>query len=179
MYAVGDPAGEGWKGTPVKAEKKPKLDTFDIKLLKELQSDASQPLEELAGKVGLSPTATWRRVQKLESSGAIRKRVAILDRELLNVGVTVFIAIRTNQHSADWLERFGAVVNSIPEIVDFYRMSGQIDYLLKAHVSDLKSYDALYKKLIARIELTDVTSMFAIEELKSTTEIPLNFVEHT
>lgn len=161
----------------MKTERKPKLDAFDVKVLKELQSDASQPLEELAGKVGLSPTATWRRVQKLEQSGAIRKRVAILDRELMNVGVTVFIAIRTNQHSAEWLEKFNSAVNSIAEIVDFYRMSGQIDYLLKAHVSDLKSYDALYKKLIARIELTDVTSMFAIEELKSTTEIPLNFVE--
>jgi Lrp/AsnC family transcriptional regulator len=161
----------------VKTERKPKLDAFDVRVLKELQSDASQPLEELAGKVGLSPTATWRRVQKLEQSGAIRKRVAILDRELMNVGVTVFIAIRTNQHSAEWLEKFSSAVNSIAEIVDFYRMSGQIDYLLKAHVSDLKSYDALYKKLIARVELTDVTSMFAIEELKSTTEIPLNFVE--
>ncbi|MDB5596413.1 MAG: ArsR family transcriptional regulator [Hyphomicrobiales bacterium] len=161
----------------MKTERKPKLDAFDVRVLKELQSDASQPLEELAGKVGLSPTATWRRVQKLEQSGAIRKRVAILDRELMNVGVTVFIAIRTNQHSAEWLEKFSSAVNSIAEIVDFYRMSGQIDYLLKAHVSDLKSYDALYKKLIARVELTDVTSMFAIEELKSTTEIPLNFVE--
>jgi Lrp/AsnC family transcriptional regulator len=162
----------------VKAVKHQKLDAFDVKVLRELQADCSQPLEALAGKVGLSPTATWRRVQKLDQSGAIRKRVAILNRDLLNVGVTVFIAIRTNQHSAGWLEKFGSVVNSIPEIVDFYRMSGQIDYLLKAHVSDLKSYDALYKKLIARIELTDVTSMFAIEELKATTEIPLNCVEH-
>lgn len=160
----------------MKAERKPKLDSFDLRVLKELQADASQALDDLAGKVGLSSTATWRRVQKLDDSGAIRKRVALLDRELLNVGVTVFIAIRTNQHNAEWLEKFSAVVNSIPEIVDFYRMSGQIDYLLKAHVSDLKSYDALYKKLISRIELTDVTSMFAIEELKSTTEIPLSFV---
>ena len=158
------------------SDKKPRFDGFDVKVLKELQCDSSQSLEELAGRVGLSPTATWRRVQKLDQSGAIRKRVALLDRDILNVGVTVFIAIRTNQHNAEWLEKFGAVVNSIPEIVDFYRMSGQIDYLLKAHVSDLKSYDALYKKLIARIELTDVTSMFAIEELKSTTEIPLGSI---
>ena len=159
------------------AGRKQKLDSFDLRVLRELQSDASQPLDALAEKVGLSPTATWRRVQKLDESGAIRKRVAILDREMMNVGVTVFIAIRTNQHNAEWLEKFSAAVNSIAEIVDFYRMSGQIDYLLKAHVADLKGYDTLYKKLISKIELTDVTSMFAIEELKSTTELPLNFVE--
>lgn len=161
----------------MKKQKKLKLDGFDVKLLQHLQRDASQPLEELAAKVGLSATAAWRRVQKLDQGGAIRRRVAILDREQMNVGITVFIAIRTNQHNAEWLERFGKAVESIEEIVDFYRMSGQIDYLLKAHVADIKSYDALYKKLISKVELTDVTSMFAIEELKSTTEIPLSFVD--
>jgi Lrp/AsnC family transcriptional regulator len=161
----------------VPSAKKPKLDAFDLKLLRELQRDAAQPLAELAAKVGLSPTPCWRRIQKLEEAGVIRRRVAILNRERLNLGVTVFIAVRTNQHNVDWLERFARAVENIPEIVDFYRMSGEIDYLLKAHVPDLQSYDVLYKKLISTVDLSDVTSMFAIEELKSTTEVPLGFAE--
>jgi Lrp/AsnC family transcriptional regulator len=161
----------------VPSAKKPKLDTFDLKLLRELQRDAAQPLAEVAAKVGLSPTPCWRRIQKLEEAGVIRRRVAILNRERLNLGVTVFIAVRTNQHNVDWLERFARAVENIPEIVDFYRMSGEIDYLLKAHVPDLQSYDVLYKKLISTVDLSDVTSMFAIEELKSTTEVPLGFAE--
>jgi Lrp/AsnC family transcriptional regulator len=161
----------------VPSAKKPKFDIFDLKLLRELQRDAAQPLAEVAAKVGLSPTPCWRRIQKLEEAGVIRKRVAILDRERLNLGVTVFIAVRTNQHNVEWLERFARAVEDIPEIVDFYRMSGEIDYLLKAHVPDLQSYDVLYKKLISTVDLSDVTSMFAIEELKSTTEIPLGFAE--
>lgn len=151
------------------------LDAIDIKILNELQADAALPLAELAERVGLSPTPCWRRVQKLEASGIIRKRVALLDRAQLNVGVTVFIAVRTSRHSSEWLEAFARAVRDIPEIVDFYRMSGDIDYLLKAYVPDISSYDALYRKLIARVELSDVTSMFAMEELKSTTEVPLQF----
>lgn len=154
-----------------------KLDAIDLRILKELQSDAALPLADLAERVGISQTPCWRRVQKLEKAAIIRKRVALLDRASLNVGVTVFIAVRTNKHSVEWLEKFARAVRDIPEIVDFYRMSGEIDYLLKAHVPDIGSYDALYKKLIAKVELTDVTSMFAMEELKSTTEIPLQFAE--
>lgn len=153
-----------------------KLDAIDLRLLKILQADADLPLADLADRVGLSPTPCWRRVQKLEKAGVIRRRVALLDRSLLNAHVTVFIAVRTNKHSTDWLERFARAVRDIPEIVDFYRMSGEIDYLLKALVPDISAYDAVYKQLIAKIELTDVTSMFAMEELKSTTEIPLGFV---
>ncbi|MEP9379998.1 Lrp/AsnC family transcriptional regulator [Aquabacter sp. CN5-332] len=153
------------------------MDAIDLRILKELQSDAALPLTDLAERVGISQTPCWRRVQKLEKAGIIRKRVALLDRASLNVGVTVFIAVRTNKHSVEWLEKFARAVRDIPEIVDFYRMSGEIDYLLKAHVPDIGSYDALYKKLISKVELTDVTSMFAMEELKSTTEIPLQFAE--
>ena len=152
-----------------------KLDEFDLKILARLQQDATTPLAELAEEVGLSSTPCWRRVQKLEAAGLIRKRVALLDRRQLKAGVTVFIAIRTARHSMEWLERFHAAVNDLPEIVDFYRMSGEIDYLLKAFVPDIEAYDALYKKLISRIDLNDVTSMFAMEELKSTTAIPLGF----
>jgi Lrp/AsnC family transcriptional regulator len=154
-----------------------KLDVFDLRILERLQQDASLPLAELAEVVGLSPTPCWRRVQKLEAGGYIKRRVALLDRDQLNAGVTVFIAVKTARHSMEWLERFHSAVHDLPEIVDFYRMSGDIDYLLKAYVSDIAAYDALYKKLISRIDLSDVTSMFAMEELKSTTAIPLDFAE--
>ncbi|MFC5393352.1 Lrp/AsnC family transcriptional regulator [Bosea vestrisii] len=152
-----------------------KLDAFDLRILALLQEDASKPLAEIAEAVGLSPTPCWRRIQKLEEAGHIRRRVALLDRTKLKAGVTVFIAVKTARHTMEWLERFHAAVHDLPEIVDFYRMSGDIDYLLKAYVSDIAAYDALYKKLISRIELSDVTSMFAMEELKSTTAIPLGF----
>ncbi|CAN7229824.1 Lrp/AsnC family transcriptional regulator [Bosea sp. LjRoot237] len=152
-----------------------KLDAFDLRILALLQEDASKPLAEIAEAVGLSPTPCWRRIQKLEAEGYIRRRVALLDRGKLKAGVTVFIAVKTARHTMEWLERFHAAVHDLPEIVDFYRMSGDIDYLLKAYVSDITAYDALYKKLIARIELSDVTSMFAMEELKATTAIPLGF----
>lgn len=152
-----------------------KLDAFDLRILALLQEDASKPLAEIADAVGLSQTPCWRRIQKLEAEGYIRRRVALLDRDKLKAGVTVFIAVKTGRHTMEWLERFHAAVHDLPEIVDFYRMSGDIDYLLKAYVRDIAAYDALYKKLIARIELSDVTSMFAMEELKSTTAIPLGF----
>ena len=154
-----------------------KLDAFDLLILALLQEDASLPLAELAEAVGLSSSPCWRRVQKLEESGYIKRRVALLDREKLKAGVTVFIAIKTARHSMEWLERFHQAVHDLPEIVDFYRMSGEIDYLLKAYVADIAAYDALYKKLISRIDLSDVTSMFAMEELKSTSAIPLGFAE--
>ncbi|MDJ1159343.1 Lrp/AsnC family transcriptional regulator [Chelatococcus sp. SYSU_G07232] len=151
------------------------MDTFDRRILAALQGDATLSIAELAERAGLSPTPCWRRIQRLEEAGVIRRRVAILDRDKLNVGVTVFIAVRTSQHTAAWLDRFHAAVADIPEIVDVHRLSGEIDYLLRAVVPDIRAYDALYKRLIARIELTDVTSMFAMEEIKSTTEIPLDY----
>ena len=151
------------------------LDRIDFRILEALQKDASASVSDIAATAGISASPCWRRIQKLEAEGVIRKRVALLDRKQLNAQVTVFIAVKTNRHSVEWLEKFRKVVKDLPEIVDFYRMSGEIDYLLKAFVPDIASYDALYKKLIARIELTDVTSMFAMEEMKSTTEVPLTF----
>jgi Lrp/AsnC family transcriptional regulator len=151
------------------------MDSIDLRILDALQKDASQSVSAIAERVGISTAPCWRRIQKLENDGVIRKRVALLNRTQLNAGVTVFIAVRTNKHTVEWLEKFRKAVRDIPEIVDFYRMSGEIDYLLKAYVPDIATYDALYKKLISRIELSDVTSMFAMEELKSTTEIPLSF----
>jgi len=151
------------------------MDNIDLRILDALQKDASLSVSAIAERAGISTAPCWRRIQKLESEGIIAKRVALLDRTRLNAGVTVFIAVRTSKHTVEWLEKFRKAVKDIPEIVDLYRMSGEIDYLLKAYVPDIASYDALYKKLIARIELSDVTSMFAMEELKSTTEIPLGF----
>lgn len=151
------------------------IDEIDLRILDALQKDANQSVSDIAKHAGVSTTPCWRRIQRLEAEGVISKRVALLDRAQLNAAVTVFIAVRTNKHTVDWLEKFRKVVKDIPEVVDFYRMSGDIDYLLKAYVPDIASYDALYKKLIAKIELSDVTSMFAMEELKSTTAIPLGF----
>lgn len=151
------------------------LDEIDRRILAALQGDATRPVAELAEQVGLSTTPCWRRVQRLEQAGYIRARVALLDRRRLNTNVTVFIAIRTSQHTAEWIEAFRRATRDIPEIVDVYRMSGEVDYLVRAFVPDIEAYDALYKKLIARVALNDVTSMFAMEELKSTTEVPLNY----
>ena len=153
------------------------IDAIDVRILDALQKDAGQSVADIAKRAGVSTTPCWRRIQKLEEAGIITKRVALLDRAQLNVGVTVFIAVRTNKHTAEWLEKFRRAVKDIPEIVEFYRMSGEIDYLLKACVPDIASYDRVYKKLIAKIELADVSSMFAMEELKSTTEIPLSFIK--
>ena len=159
------------------ASAKRKLDAIDLRILREVQADAALALADIADKAGISATPCWRRIQRLEHEGVIRKRVALLDRRQLNVGITVFIAIRTSQHNAEWLEAFSRAVRDIPEIVDVYRMSGEIDYLLRAYVPDIESYDGVYKKLISKVALTDVTSMFAMEELKSTTEVPLIFAD--
>ncbi len=153
------------------------LDAHDRKILALLQRDASMAVSDIATRVGLSTTPCWRRIQKLEEAGVIRRRVALLDRAALNAGVTVFVAIRTNQHTAQWLAKFAKAVADFPEVVDCYRMSGEIDYLLRLALPDIAAYDAFYKRLIARIDLSDVTSMFAMEEIKSTTELPLGFAD--
>jgi Lrp/AsnC family transcriptional regulator len=150
------------------------LDVRDRQILEILQADAMTPIAEIADRVGLSTTPCWRRVQRLERDGVIRRRVALLDPAALNVPVSVFVSIRTNQHSATWLERFRRALDGIPEIVEAYRMSGEIDYLLRVVVPDIAGYDAVYKKLIERIELADVTSSFSMEELKHTTALPLS-----
>ena len=153
--------------------KKMSFDNRDRQILEILQDDAMTPIAEIADRVGLSTTPCWRRVQRLEREGVIRRRVALLDPAALNVPVSVFVAIRTSQHSAGWLERFRRALDGIPEIVEAYRMSGEVDYLLRVVVPDIAGYDAVYKQLIERIELADVTSSFSMEELKHTTALPL------
>ncbi len=135
------------------------------------------PVTELAARVSLSVTPCWRRIQKLRDAGVIRKQVVLLDAARLNVGVTVFVSVKTSQHNPEWLERFARGVARIPQVVEFYRMSGDIDYLLRVVVPDISGYDAVYKELISVAELTDVSSSFAMEELKYTTALPLDFIE--
>jgi Lrp/AsnC family transcriptional regulator len=153
------------------------LDPIDCKILNLLQEDASLPVATIAERVGLTSTPCWRRIQKLEEAGVIRRRVALLDREKLNLGATVFVAVRTNQHNMAWYERFARAVEEIEEIVGFYRMSGDVDYLLHIVVPDIAGYDRVYKRLIAKIELSDVSSTFAMEVIKQTTRLPLAYAE--
>ncbi len=151
------------------------MDQIDRKILAALQEDAGRPVADIAADVGLSQSPCWRRIQKLEADGVIQRRVALLDPAQLNVGVTVFVAVRTAHHDLEWLETFAHAVWDIPEIVEFYRMSGEVDYMLRVVVPDIAGFDAVYKKLIARVPLTDVTSSFAMEQIKFTTALPLNY----
>jgi Lrp/AsnC family transcriptional regulator len=152
------------------------MDKKDLQILSVLQRNAATPLAELAAAVSLSSTPCWRRVQKLYESGVIRQQVALCDPIKLNLPVTVFVSIRTSQHSDAWMKRFVQGTRDIPEIVEIYRMSGDVDYLLKIVVPDIAGYDAVYKRLIKSVELQDVSSSFAMEVLKSTTALPLDYV---
>ena len=153
-----------------------KLDSIDRKILDVLQRDASVQVSELAAEVGLSTTPCWRRVQRLKESGVITRNVMLVDPKKVNVGVTVFVSVRTNVHSQAWFDQFRAAIEAIPEVVEFYRMSGDVDYLLRVVVPDIAAYDAFYKKLIAKIEIRDVSSAFAMEQIKYTTELPLDYM---
>jgi Lrp/AsnC family transcriptional regulator len=149
------------------------FDAIDRKILGELQRDASRPIGEIAATANLSANACWRRIKRLEEEGVISGRVALLDPVALGLQVTVFVAVKTSDHSEEWLERFAKGVNDIPEVVEFYRMSGDVDYLLKILVPDIASYDRVYRQLIKTAPLFDVSSSFAMERIKSTTALPL------
>ncbi len=151
------------------------MDRIDRKILWHLQEDATQPVSEIADRVGLSTTPCWRRIQNLEKAGVIRRRVALLDAEKMNLGVTVFVSLKAGRHSADWLQKFADAVAGIDEVVEFYRMSGDIDYLLRVVVPDIAGYDAVYKRLIRAAEFSDVSSGFAMEEIKYTTALPVRY----
>jgi len=151
------------------------LDSYDKKILSLLQENAELSLAEIAEQVNLTKNPCWRRIQKLQEVGIIRKKVALLDALKLNLGVTVFVNINTNQHSVEWFEKFSEAVNDIPEIIEFYRMSGNVDYMLKIVVPSIQDYDVVYKKLIKRVEIYNVDSYFAMEEMKNTTALPLTY----
>ncbi len=152
------------------------LDDMDVKILRILQEDATRPVADIGKEVGLSTTPCWRRIQKMEEAGIIRRRVALLDQAKINVGVTVIVSIKTDRHSIEWLEKFHDAVSDFPEVVEFYRMSGEIDYLLRVVVPHIGAYDDFYKRLISRIEIAKVSSAFAMEQIKYTTSLPLDFV---
>jgi Lrp/AsnC family transcriptional regulator len=149
------------------------LDGIDRRILRELQADATIPIADLADRVGLSQTPCWKRVKRLTDAGIIERRVALLDRDKLDLGLVVFVAIKTSRHDQDWLDAFARGAAALPEVVEFYRMSGETDYLLKVIVSDIAAYDRFYKRLIATAPLGDVSSSFAMEQIKFTTALPV------
>jgi Lrp/AsnC family transcriptional regulator len=149
------------------------MDAIDRKILTVLQEDCSLSVAEIGARVGLSSTPCWKRIQRLEAEGVILKRVALVEQDRLGLGVTVFVSIETGDHSQAWLTRFAEVVQTMPEVMEFYRMAGDIDYMLRVVVADIASFDAFYKRLIATVPLKNVTSRFAMEKIKSTTALPI------
>ena len=151
------------------------MDKIDRAILALLQRDASQSIAAIAEQIHLSPGPCWRRIRALESEGYIRRRVAILDPAKINVGTTVFVTVRTNRHDPQWFEAFAAAVSAIPEVVEFHRMSGEVDYLIRLAIPGIEAYDRVYKQLIRVGGLSDVSASFALECIKSTTELPLGY----
>lgn len=149
------------------------MDQTDRKILAILQEDASLPIAEVAARVNLSQTPCWRRIQRLEAAGVIQRRVAILDPDKIGIGIHVLVAVETNDHSHDWLQRFAETVQAMPEVIEVHRMAGDIDYLLRVAVADMPAYDAFYKRLIEAVPLKKVTSRFSIERVKWTTAYPI------
>jgi len=149
------------------------MDAIDRKILSVLQQDASLSVAEIGNRVGLSSTPCWKRIQKLEAEGVIQRRVAVVDPDKIGLGVSVFVAIETGDHSEEWLKRFADVVQAMPEVMEFYRMAGDVDYMLRVVCTSIQDYDNFYKKLIAAIPLKNVTSRFAMERIKQTTALPI------
>jgi Lrp/AsnC family transcriptional regulator len=149
------------------------LDDLDRRILRELQVDATLSIAELSARVGLSQTPCWKRIQKLEATGVITRRVALVAPEAVGLGLTVLVAIEAGAHSDDWLRRFTDVVSAMPEVLALYRMAGDVDYELRVVVPDMAAYDAFYKKLISEVPVRNVTSRFVMERIKATTELPI------
>jgi len=149
------------------------MDAIDRKILAVIQEDASLSVAEIGNRVGLSSTPCWKRIQRLEAEGVIIKRVALIAAEKIGLGITVFVSIETGDHSQDWLDRFAETVGAMPEVMEFYRMAGDVDYMLRVVVADMASYDVFYKKLISAVPLKNVTSRFAMEKIKSVTALPV------
>lgn len=150
------------------------IDKIDRKILGLLQADATISMDSLAGSVSLSRNACWRRVKQMEESGVIKSRVTLVDPEALGLGLTVFVLIRIGDHATEWLKNFEAAVQSLPEISGAHRMSGDLDYVLRVRVADVKGYDQFYKRLISQIPISDISASFVMEDLKDTTELPVD-----
>jgi len=149
------------------------MDAIDRHILDLLQTDATLSIAEIGQRVGLSQTPCWKRIQRLEADGVIERRVALLNQESLGFGLTVFVSIETNDHSQEWLTRFAETVSEMPNVLEFYRMAGDVDYMLRVVVADMTAYDQFYKRLIAAVPLKNVTSRFAMERVKATTVLPI------
>ena len=150
-----------------------RLDAIDRKILSVLQDDASLSVAEIGERVGLSSTPCWKRIQRLEADGIILKRVALVEQTRIGLGLTVFVSVESGDHSDKWLRAFADAVSAMPEVMEFYRMAGDVDYMLRVVVADMQSYDTFYKKLISAVPLKNVTSRFAMEKIKSVTALPV------
>ncbi len=148
-------------------------DDIDRRLLVALQRDSSRSIDEIGEEIGLSRNATWRRIKRLEEDGLLKGRVALVDPAKLGLALLVFITVRTNQHDAKWAKQFRKAVSGFPEVIGAYRTSGDQDYLIQARVADVPAYDRLYQRLINKVDLSDVSASFVMEELKATTELPI------
>ena len=150
-----------------------RLDTTDRRILRELQNDASLSLDALSERVNLSRNACWRRVKQMEDAGVIKARVALVEPETVGLGLSTFIMVRTNEHELDWLERFQRTVKSMPEILGAHRMSGDLDYILRVQVADIRDYDRFYQRLIKQIPISDISASFVMDDIKNTTALPV------
>ena len=153
------------------------MDKLDRKILDVLQKNGTLTAAEVGERVGLSKVPCWRRIQRMQGEGIIRETVMLLNPRAVNVGTTVFVMMKTANHSAAWFERFQRAVREVPEIIEIYRMSGDVDYLMRVVVPDIDAYDVVYRKRIGSIELLDVSASFALETIKSTTALPLHYVK--
>jgi len=152
------------------------MDAIDRKILDILQVDATVPVATIAEKVGLSAAPCWRRIKRMDDDGVIKRRVALVDRRKAKVPMTLFVSVRTTRHAVQWVEDFRRVISDISEIVEAWRLTGEVDYLLRIVVPDVDAYDAVYKRLINRLEFADVSSAIAMEEMKYTTAIPTDYL---
>jgi Lrp/AsnC family transcriptional regulator len=150
-----------------------RIDDLDRKILAELQADASQSLDEIARKVGSSKTPVWNRIRRLKEAGVITRTTAILDAEALGLEACFFVLIRTSEHEADWQRKFLEVLKSRPEVLEAHRLAGDIDYILKIWVKNARAYDQFYQALISEVKIHNVTALLSMEEIKSTTVLPL------
>jgi len=155
------------------------MDKLDKKILEHLQKNGGLTAAELADRIGLSKAPCWRRIKRLEEEGVIKQTVALLDARSLNLGTTVFVTLKTGNHSEAWFDKFVKAVRDIPEVTEIHRMSGDVDYLMRIVVPDIDAYDLVYKRLIASVEFQDVSASFALETIKYTTALPLNYVKIT
>ena len=149
------------------------MDETDRKILRILQIDSSLPVSDVALQVGLSASPCWKRINRLQNEGIIKRKIAVLDAETLGLGLTAYVSIRTGEHSSAWLKDFSDTVTKMPEVMEFHRMAGDVDYMLKVMVPDISAFDAFYKRLISTSSIHEVTSRFSMETIKDTTALPI------